>query len=266
MATFDRRLGARVKSLREIADMSQEQLAKLLKVKRVTVSQIESGARKLSAEDTAALAKIFNTSSDVLLDLGSDIEVILERGDETKKKVTRSEDVRVSVPQKNVRKFKEVLLYILNDVGSRPNIGQTVIYKLLYFIDFNYYEKFEDQLIGATYQKNHYGPTPVEFAKIVQEMEGRDLVKLEEKYFKYPRTKYIPLREPDLSCLSAPELDMINEVLERLGHMNAKEISDYSHEDIPWQTTEDGQIIDYEAVFYRAAPYSVRSYEEDDAV
>ena len=43
----------------------------------------------------------------------------------------------------------------------------TVLYKLLYFIDFDYYEKFEEQLVGATYIKNHFGPTPVEFKKIV---------------------------------------------------------------------------------------------------
>jgi len=43
-----------------------------------------------------------------------------------------------------IEKFKEVLLYILGKVGSKPNIGQTVLYKLLYFIDFNYYEKYEE--------------------------------------------------------------------------------------------------------------------------
>ena len=34
----------------------------------------------------------------------------------------------------------------------------TVLYKLLYFIDFDYYEKFEEQLVGATYIKNHLDP------------------------------------------------------------------------------------------------------------
>ena len=47
----------------------------------------------------------------------------------------------------------------------------TVLYKLLYFIDFDYYEKFEDQLVGATYIKNHFGPTPVEFKKIVDSLQ-----------------------------------------------------------------------------------------------
>ena len=265
MDTFDRRIGTRIKGLRELLDLSQEQLAELMNIKRVTVSQIESGGRKLTAQEIADLAKIFNTSSDALLDLSREIDVVFERSKD-RAPASLKEDMRISVPQKNVQKFKEVLLYVLNKVGSRPNIGQTVIYKLLYFIDFNHYEKYEEQLIGASYQKNHYGPTPVEFTKLVKAMEGHDLVKYEDEHFKYPRTKYIPLKEPDLSVLSARELDTINEVLERLGHMNAAQISDYSHSDVPWRTTEKNKIIDYEAVFYRTAPYSVRSYEEDDSV
>jgi hypothetical protein len=39
--------------------------------------------------------------------------------------------------------------------------------------------------------------------------------------------------------------------------MNAKQISDYSHGDVPWLTADDGGIIEYESVFYRTAPYSV---------
>ena len=60
----------------------------------------------------------------------------------------------------------------------------TVLYKLLYFIDFDYYEKFEEQLVGATYIKNHFGPTPVEFKKIVESMESKgELETVKSKYF-----------------------------------------------------------------------------------
>jgi len=124
---------------------------------------------------------------------------------------------------------------------------------------------YEEQLIGATYIKNRYGPTPKEFIAIIEDMEGKDLVKVQDEYFQYPRTKYLPRRKPDLSKLKdARELKMIDEVLETLSDMNAKQISEYSHNDVPWLTTEDGEIIDYESVFYRTSPYSVRSYSEED--
>lgn len=57
-------------------------------------------------------------------------------------KQRQKQEIRVSVPQKKLDKFKEVLLYVLGKVGSKPNVGETVLCKLLYFIDFDYYEKY----------------------------------------------------------------------------------------------------------------------------
>jgi len=161
------------------------------------------------------------------------------------------------------KNLKRCSFIFYNKVGSKPNIGETVIYKLLYFLDFDYYEKYEEQLIGASYIKNRYGPTPVEFIKIVETMMEKDIVKVESKYFDYPQTKYLPLRKPDLTRLKASEIAVIDDVMNRLSDMNANQISDYSHGDVPWITTGEGEIIEYESVFYRTAPYSVREYSED---
>ena len=123
---------------------------------------------------------------------------------------------------------------------------------------------YEEQLIGAAYLKNRFGPTPVEFKKIVDRMiEAKEITKVENKHFQYPQKKYLPLRKPDLSKIKANELEVIDTVLARLSDMNATEISNYSHGDVPWLTTEDGKIIEYESVFYRVPPYSVREYDED---
>ena len=50
-------------------------------------------------------------------------------------------------------KFKQVLLYILNKCGQKPNVGKTVLNKLLYFADFNYYEKYFESITGVEYVK-----------------------------------------------------------------------------------------------------------------
>lgn len=262
MDSFYHNLGAKIKKIRDSLGLSQERIANQLGISRVAISQIENGDRKISAEEILKLSKIFNMPSDVLLDLDKDIEVTIEKQNLSKQKEKR--EIRISVPQKNLIKFKEVLLYILKKIGSKPNVGESVIYKLLYFIDFNFYEKYEEQLIGATYIKNNYGPTPKEFIKIVTDMEREgDLVKIENKYFQYPQRKYLPLREADLSTLKANEIKTIDEVLERLSDMNANQISEYSHNDVPWITSDDGDIIDYESVFYRTAAYSARPYNEE---
>lgn len=260
MDKFYKKLGVKIKKIRKQIDLSQEALAIKLGISRVSISQIETGNRKISTEELVKLAKTFNIPTDVLLDLKKDFEVVFEKA---VKKSEKKQGIRISVPQRNLQKFKELLIYLLEKVGSKPNVGETVIYKLLYFIDFNFYEKYEEQLIGATYIKNHHGPTPKEFIKTVKEMEGKDLVKVAARFFQYPQTKYLPLRKPDLTQFKAHEIEIIDDVIHKLSNMTAFEISEYSHNDVPWKTTEDGEIIEYESVFYRTFPYSVRNYSEE---
>lgn len=254
-------LGERVRLLRESEGISQGELASIVGISRSAISQIESGERKITAEELDILAKRFTISMESLIHPENDPRIDLPN------KITSnsSEDreIRISVPQKNLEKFKEVLLYILGKVGSLPNVGETVIYKLLYFIDFDYFEMYEEQLVGASYMKNHHGPTPIEFKKIVERMiDEKEIEKVKSEYYSFPQTKYFPLRTSDLSKLKANEINMIDKVLCRFADMNASQISDYSHKDIPWMTTENGKIIPYESVFYRTAPYSVRQYGE----
>jgi len=254
-------IGHRIKELRVKVGMSQQRLAEILGVSRPTISQIENGERKIFADELIKLSETFNTSVDNLLNIEKSPQIILE---ESKSRRKTRQIIRINVPQKNIDKFKEVLLYVLNKIGSKPNVGETVIYKLLYFIDFDFYEKYEDQLIGATYLKNRYGPTPIEFKKLVEKMIGeKEITKIKSEYFQYPQTKYLPLRKADLSELRASEIEIIDDVLKRLSDMSAAQLSEYSHNDVPWLTTDDGKAIEYESVFYRTSEYSVREYDED---
>lgn len=257
-------LSAFIRQLRKARGLTQEDLASALEISRPTYIQIESGERDLTLSEARQCAKIFDVSFEQFLQGHAPPDPIVSLAKEPSTSPARKETIRIHVPVKNLKKFKEVLLYILTKVGGKPNVGETVLYKLLYFIDFDYYEKFEEQLIGATYLKNHYGPTPVEFQKIVTQMEQRgELETVKSKYFQREQKKYLPHRSPDLSCLTAQEKEHIDDVLARLSNKNAKELSDYSHGDIPWMSGEFGKALSYESVFYRDEKYSVRHYEDD---
>jgi len=43
--------------------------------------------------------------------------------------------------------------------------------------------------------------------------------------------------------------------------MNATQISEYSHGDMPWRVAEDYEIMKYSFVFYRDPEYRVRKYD-----
>ena len=251
-----------LRHLREEKDFSQDDLAKQIGVSRPTYVLIEKGERELTVSEAQKLARIFGLSLEDFL------EQRAPKADAPKlpaKRATEEEpDERISVPQERMEKFREILLYILKNVGAKPNVGETVLYKLLYFIDFDFYEKYEEQLMGLKYIKNHHGPSPVGFTQLVEQMEkDGELMRVKSKYFQFDQKKYIPLKEPDLSMIDAKELQHIDTVLARLSDMNANQIREYSHEDIPWKVQKMGEQLDYEYVFYREAPYSTRSYDND---
>lgn len=262
-----------LRKLRQKHGISQEFLAKKIGVSRPTYIQIENNGlenngRKISVEKAQKLAKFFGFSLEDFLagKEGLDPKVIIEK-DKGVKKISKKQKqaMRVSVPQEKVAKFKEVLLYILEKIGARSNIGEAVVCKLLYFIDFDYYEKFEEQLIGARYIKNHFGPTPIVFPEIVKQMEkDGDLTSVVKKYFQHDQKKYLPLRRADLSSFSAQEKDLIDWEIERFKDFNATKIKEYSHKDVPWIGADNQQLIDYEAVFCRTDELSVREYDNDN--
>lgn len=243
-----------IKKMREDRELSQEDLAAKLGVPRPSISQIESGQRDVSSIELAKIAKIFEISVDDLLspDLGE--------------KECRDMKKEAKAPKFDKEKFKQVLLYILDKCGAKANVGETVLYKLLYFSDFNYYELFEDYLTGAAYRKISYGPAPCDFQMITQEMidEGK-LKKVTTEYYGKSQKKYLPLVDADINGWkwSAREKEVIDNVIERLSGMDATTISEFSHEDIPWEVTKDKDIIDYDTVFYRKPPFSVRAYPEE---
>ena len=65
--------------------------------------------------------------------------------------------------QTNLDKMEQVLHYIIHEAGHLPHVGKTVLFELLYFCDFDYYEMYEEHLTGEHYQKLVYGPAPVHF-------------------------------------------------------------------------------------------------------
>jgi len=255
-----------IQQLRKKNNLTQEFLASKIGVSRPTYMQIEQGKRDLTITEAKKIAEIFGIAFNDFLAGKKNIspKIKLEKKAKQVKPKRQKQEMRISVPQEKVEKFKEVLLYILERIGARPNIGEGVVCKLMYFIDFDFYEKFEEQIIGAKYIKNHFGPTPAAFPEIVKEMEkDGDLISVVKKYFQHDQKKYLPLRKANLSNFSAHEKDLIDWEIERFKDFNATKIKKYSHKDVPWIGTDDLQSIDYEAVFSRTDEFSVRQYNDE---
>ena len=252
--------------LRKGKGLSQEELAKNIGMSRPSFAQLELGNRSLDVFELYKLSVALEFSMDDFLSPGFD-PLSHRDGEKHDEEETpdRKGEIRVSVPTLMKGKFKNVLLYILERCAGKPNIGETVLNKLLYFCDFNYYELYEEHLTGARYKKLPYGPVSQPLTGVIDKMiQNGDIQRMSAIYFDKPQTKFIPLVKPDLTMFSAAEKDVIDKVIEQLGDWNAAKISEYSHNDKPWKATADKDYISYNLVFYRRPPYSVREYNEND--
>lgn len=252
--------GSLIRRLRKRHGLTQEYMARQIGLSRPTYVKIENGERELRVDEADRIAGIFGIEvAELRLGEAPMPKVILE-----KEKPRKAGHLEIRVTSRNLEKFRNVLLYTLEKAGAKPNIGETVLHKLLYFIDFDYYEKYEENLIGATYIKTPDGPTPVEFKEIVADMLKReDIVQVKSNYFRHPQKKYLPLRHPDLSELAGREVEHIEGVLARHSDKNVREICAYSRGDIPWISADPGGVLSYESVFYRDETYSVRNYDDE---
>jgi len=164
----------------------------------------------------------------------------------------------------NSDKFNQFLHYVIHEIGSLENVRKTVLFKILYFTDFNYYEVNEENLTGETYRKLPQGPAPIHFDAMIQQLKAEKKIReLRTEYMGYKQKKYISISKPDLSLINANEIEFINKNLCIYSNFNASQISEFSHQDMPYMATDDLDLIDYELVFYRSPLFSVREYRDD---
>jgi len=249
-----KKLSQKIKELRNEFNLSQEEFSKKIGLSRVAVSQLEIGKRGLDTLELVKIAKVFGVSVDFLL--------------QTEKRETNFCSVKTKIKKFMVdeKKLKNTILYILEKCGGKPNVGETILYKLLYFIDFDSYELHGKPVTGMDYVKLQFGPVPraKEYNYIIKSMINCSELKIiTQNYHGMIQKRYIALKESDKSLLSEQEKNIINETILKYSDMSAKSIENFVHGDAPWKQCENQKVIDYNSVFNRIPPYSHLNYSEE---
>jgi transcriptional regulator with XRE-family HTH domain len=256
-----KQIGNRVATLRKLRGLSQGDLSKSVNISKPSLAQIELGSRSLDILELQRISIVMGFS---LYEFFSNdffkIMEVLKKVEEKSNKIEKN----ISIPILQVNKFKNVLLYILERCAGKPNVGETVLYRLLYFSDFNYYEIYEEHLTGARYRKMPNGPVPQKIDTIIKQMiDNGQLARVKTEYHDYLLTRFLPLDKPNLREFKATEKEVIGKVIEQMSDWSLATINNYSHEDIPWLASKEGEEISYELALYRYPPYSVRNYGND---
>ena len=246
-----KQLGQKIKKMREGRELSQEELAKLIGISRAALSELERGNRSLDALELAKIARIFELSTDELLSsaVGRSRRII-----NANKKIKFKSD-----------KLRQLILYILSKCGGKPNFGETVLYKLLYFMDFDAYEVLGKPITGMNYIHQKFGPIPQlkQYQSVVQVMRDDQEIKIfNQNYYGMTQKRYVALKDYNMDNFSIKEKELIDNVIGRLSDLSARQIEEYVHGDAPWQSTDDNEIIPYDLVIYRRLPYAQCDYEQ----
>jgi len=161
-------------------------------------------------------------------------------------------------------KAEQVYLYIIKRLQDKPNFGKTLFYKILYFSDFDFYERNGRSITGDEYKHIPLGPAPCAFDRIITDLKRRKAI--EEHRVQLGNKEQIRFHftpefiEQDISLeISSDEKAEIDRNIQRMSGMTASQASEYSHEDMPVKATKKGETIKYPLVHYRNPMFSVTS-------
>ena len=155
-------------------------------------------------------------------------------------------------------KYQNAVLYLCQKLGGELR-GKKKLAKLLYYVDFDLYEKRQKPLTGATYKALPMGPFPTGLESVINEMEKKGLISVKQvdEHKGYIATEvYKCLVEPKVSVFDKEELEMLDRVATKYGHLNGRQLEQLSHIEAPYVGTKLRDEIPYELAFYRGTNFA----------
>jgi len=158
----------------------------------------------------------------------------------------------------HTEKYKQAILYLCSKLGKEVR-GKKKLAKLLYFVDFDFFEKNQKYFTGDKYKALPMGPVPVSLNEITREMAKEKTLKIESvrEHNGYNATEvYTCLKDPKISVFSEEEMKMLDRVIAKYGNLNGKQLEDLTHAEAPYSGTKLNEEIFYELAFYRGTDFN----------
>lgn len=151
-------------------------------------------------------------------------------------------------------RLHELILHIAKKSESDPHFGLTKLHKILFDADFSFYREHGRSITNEAYQKLDFGPAVCSLMPTIQAAEKDKDLQLERENGQYAHRRVLAYRQADLSSFSESEIAAVNKAIDKLAGMNAKKVSNLSHEFIGWQLAAIREIIPYETVYLSQEP------------
>ncbi|HEY4478552.1 MAG TPA: Panacea domain-containing protein [Candidatus Paceibacterota bacterium] len=158
----------------------------------------------------------------------------------------------------NKEKYENAVLYLCDKLNGEVR-GKKKLAKLLYFADFDFYEKNQKSITGDIYRALPMGPFPTTLDVITEAMmksKVMEIDQVEEREGYNPTEVYRCIKRPDTSVFDKSEIDMLDRITVKYGHLNGKQLEELSHAEAPYIGTELKKEIPYELAFYRGTDFN----------
>lgn len=150
------------------------------------------------------------------------------------------------------KKYKNAILFFAKKIQN-GTLGKLKMMKLLYYLDFDFFEKYGTSVTGDEYLRFEYGPVPHMGEKMLKTMDGKD-IKITKRKIKegYNDQFHIEaVKDFDVNVFTKEELLMLEEVAGKWEKFSGSEMKSATHGEAPWIATKPDKVIDYNLVYYR---------------
>ncbi len=217
-----------ITKLRKSAKISQEELAKHLKISRPTLISIEKGERDITITELRQLSRIFDIPVEIILDEQLSMKEKMNSQDFSKKAFQRF--------------YNLILQCIKYGSGKDGKITKTKLAKLVYLCDFASYYKHLAPISGFEYRRLEQGPVAIEFFDILDTNES---ICIEKK----DKAILVSLAEqPNETLFTDEENKLIKFICKKWQKADTHAIVDFTHKQIPWAMCRPREVIPYQLI------------------
>jgi len=255
-----------IREWRKANKLTQGELAKLLGVGGVTISRYENGAlqdpsheRLLRlAMNPSNLLQLIEESEDVFteskkLSLVEGLEQVAAGASSIESTIMAGFGNYQPNEYSGYRKLDLEKLYNTILFFCKEGVLKTKLNKLLFYADFKHYKEYAISITGARYAHVPFGPAPDNYEIYYGALSSQKAIAFMEEIYPAKRGGepvvgeiIKAVKKPDLSLFAASELRIMASVQEDFEKYNAREITDFSHEEVGYQETQDGDTISYD--------------------
>ena len=157
-------------------------------------------------------------------------------------------------------KLSELILYVASQSQDDPNFSAIKLNKILFAVDFIAYGVWGHPVTEISYIRQEHGPAPepTAFLQIRDQLLEDERATLQTRFhFGKEQKRIIALDVPDMTVFTEEERTLIDDVVCELKGFNSTQLSEWTHNLLPWLQADNGEAIPFYTIFaFRKRPVS----------